>query len=249
MTFWGSASRVEWEPPRPAVPLRLVVAVALLVGAGVAWYRYVAVWTPLQRHYLGAYVRSATAFTPGGAYTVGRVLGAKTSRLVTDDDLVTVTSAAGETTFALSAAAIQSGATGLTWQREPYAHTGMHALLQTWVYRDQSLLALAAPAWSAALTLFLGALFGTRAQAAVEARARRVQARPWSSPAPRATLEYDDRPPPAAALATVRTVPQAVTPTPASPARMANASVVGPVPTDPVARPETAAVWPHPVLR
>ena len=249
MTFWGSASRVEWEPPRPAVPLRLVAAVALLVGAGIAWYRYVAVWTPLQRHYLGAYVRSAAAFTPGGAYAVGRVIEAKTSRLVTDDDLVTVTSAAGETTFALSAAATRAGAAGLVWQEDFYEQTGMHALLQTWVYRDQSLLALAAPAWSAALTLFLGALFGTRAQAAVEALARRRQAHPWRSPAPPATVEYGDHPPSAVALATVRTVPQTVGPTPASPARVANASVVGPGPTDPVARPETAAVWPHPVFR
>jgi hypothetical protein len=249
MRWFGSASRVEWGPPPPAVPLRLLVAAALLVGVAVAWYCYAAIWTPLQRYYLGAYVRSAVALTPSGAYTVGRVRAPKTSRLVTDDDLVTVTSASGESTLALSAAAIHAGVTSLMWSVESHPSRGMHALLQVWIYRDQSLLALAAPAWSATLTLFLGALFGTRVQAALEKRARRVQAPTWRPPAPPVTLEYGYRTPPSTTPATIRTLHQGAVASPVLPAPLASAPSAGPTATAPEAPTTPTTSWPHPLLR
>ena len=63
---------------------------------------------------------------------------------------MTVTSATGETSFALSDTAVKAGATRLVWQREPYPHAALHAFLRRWIYHDQTLLDLVQPAlWGA----------------------------------------------------------------------------------------------------
>ena len=88
---------------------------------------------------------------------------------------MTVTSATGETSFALSDTAVKAGATRLVWQREPYDHAALHRFLGRWIYHDQTLIDLAQPAFWGALALFLGGLIGARSQHVVHARAWRAR--------------------------------------------------------------------------
>ena len=56
---WGRAETAgTWPHPKPVRTLA-VLLVASVSGLAVAAYAYAQTWTPLQRVYLGAYVRSA----------------------------------------------------------------------------------------------------------------------------------------------------------------------------------------------
>jgi hypothetical protein len=173
--------RLGWDSARPPGTRGLLIILLIaahLTGVGIAAYRYEEVWTALQRRYLSSYVRGAVAFTTTGEYDLLDLVEKTGSRLALDDEVVTVTSATGETSFALSAAAVTAGATDLVWERKPYSHAALHAFLGRWIYRDQSLLELAAPALYGAFALFLGGLLGARAQDVVRARSWRSPYRP-----------------------------------------------------------------------
>ena len=106
-----------------------VLAAALVAGIGVAAYEYAVVWTPLQRDYLVTYVRSALIWPTKGEFDLLYLVDAKGSRLALDGELVTVTSATGDTTFALADDTIKAGATRLEWRREPVETTSSGAKL------------------------------------------------------------------------------------------------------------------------
>lgn len=192
MRLWGDSDYVTSAPPTTPVSLIIVLVTALMTGLGIAAYRYAEVWTPLQRLYLFSYVRSAVALTTGGSYELWHVVDRTGSRLALDEELVTVTAATGETSFALSDTAVKAGATRLVWQREPYDHVALHRFLSRWIYHDQTPIDLAQPACWGALALFLGGVIGAWSQNVLSTRAWRARypAREMDGPTAPAIIDY-----------------------------------------------------------
>ena len=115
--------------PRPTTPVSLIILLvaALMTGVGVAAYRYAEVWTPLQRLYLFVVCAERRGVDDQWSRTSCGTWSNRTGRrLALDEELVTVTSATGETSFALSDTAVKAGATRLVWQRESYRHAALH---------------------------------------------------------------------------------------------------------------------------
>jgi len=131
---------------------------AIASGIGVGYFRYQMTWTPLQRVYLPAYFRSALAPTVAarGRYQLLQVADRSNpaGRLALDEE-VTPVSANGEAMFALSDAGRAAGDRRLAWQQVSYNHADVHRLLGKWIYRDQTLTDLAAPAASTAVAVFI----------------------------------------------------------------------------------------------
>ena len=84
-----------------------------------ASYRYVRVWTPLQRHYLLTYAGTpiAGAFRTDASYTLLTVVTRKGTRLALDDEVEPFVTETGESTFALTEEAVKIGDLRLEWQR------------------------------------------------------------------------------------------------------------------------------------
>jgi hypothetical protein len=254
MRFWRPAECVDWGPHEPSVPLRVLLAIALLGGVATAAYRYTEVWTPLQRGYFFAYVWSEVAVTARGDYDLWQVIDQKGSRLALDEELVSVTSVAGDTSFALSDTAVKVGATRLVWQRHTYDHTALHAFLREWIYRGQSLLDLVIPAIWGTLALFLGGVMGARAQAVVDARRWRAGSSTWNPPGlPRPVIidhvDSQRRPPASSLVVANRPSPEGLVPSPASPPRLTSGAAAGPAPPVRVSPPAPSAAWPDPFFR
>jgi hypothetical protein len=135
------------------------IAAALLAMASVcaiSTYDYYAIWTPLQRLYWSAYLRSGVALTTTGPYDLLNVVTQTGSRLALEEEVVPVVSATGVTTLALSDAAGAAGAVRLTWQHGRFRHRQLHAFLGHWIYRDQSLADVLTPAlWGGGVVLMV----------------------------------------------------------------------------------------------
>ncbi len=161
---WGRAPDAgRWQR---AMPVWLISVILLALASGVAvWlYRQAFVWTPLQRFYLSAYARSALASSLGirsGRYRVLMVTNRRGSRLAIDDEVVPVTTAAGEATFALSELGQQAGSGRLAWRDVSYYHARFHDHLRIWIYGDQTLADLVRPSlWAAFAALIAGLVIG-----------------------------------------------------------------------------------------
>jgi type IV secretory pathway TraG/TraD family ATPase VirD4 len=154
---WGREGYAGDWPSDKAVWTIAAFFVALLSVAAICAYRYERVLTPLQRHYLLTYAGTPTAGTlrKDGWYTLLAVVTRKDSRLAIDPDVEPVTTAAGESTFALTDEAVKTGAVKLEWQRERYDNAKLHALLAHWIYNDQTLTDLARPALWGGLGVFV----------------------------------------------------------------------------------------------
>src|SRR5204863_4065146 len=132
--------------------------VALVSVFAIAGYRYMRVWTPLQRHYLTAYVGTpvAGAFRTDAPYTLLMVVTRKGARLALDNEVEPFITEKGESTFALTEAAMKAGNLKLEWQRARYDNAKLHEFLSHWIYNDQTLTDLAKPAlWGGLGVLFL----------------------------------------------------------------------------------------------
>jgi hypothetical protein len=106
---WGRTDEAgTWPHPRPVWILATLVT-ALLCAVAIGAYSYVTIWTPLQRLYVEAYVRSGLVgglgFTTHRHYRLLQVVGGNGSRLALDDEVRPVISATGEMAFALTDAA------------------------------------------------------------------------------------------------------------------------------------------------
>jgi type IV secretory pathway TraG/TraD family ATPase VirD4 len=158
---WGRTPDAgRWQRAMP-VWFVSVILLALASGIGVWQYRQTFVWTPLQRFYLSAYVRSALANSLGirsGRYRVLMVTNRRGSRLAIDDEVVPVTTAAGEATFALSELGRRAGSGRLVWRDVSYYHAGFHDYLKIAIYADQTLSDLARPSLWAAFAVFVAGL-------------------------------------------------------------------------------------------
>lgn len=173
---WGRLDGAgTWPRPKPIWTLGLLL-IAITLGAAVGAYRYVADWTPLQRFYLSPYVRSACASALAfkhAHYQLLHVVDRRGSRLALDEEVTPVTTATGDSTFALTDVAVQAGDLRLVWQDAVYDHAKLHDLMSHWIYRDQGLSDLAMPASQVALVVFGLGLIVTIPKDTARARARR----------------------------------------------------------------------------
>jgi len=158
---WGRVPEAgKWQR---AVPVWFmgVVLLALAAGAGTWWVRETFVWTPLQRFYLSAYVRSALAGSLGlqtGRYRLLLMENRRGSRLAIDEEVVPIASPVGETRVALSELARQAGSGRLVWHDLVYGHARLHTELHVWIYANQTLFDLAKPSLVTVLVMLIAGL-------------------------------------------------------------------------------------------
>ena len=159
---WGREESRGWPstfPTRTIAALVIALASVVLIGC----YRYVEVWTPLQRLYLADYFITSLSPELGPnelKYQLLAIVTRKGSQLALDDDLVPVTSATGESTFALAKKPRKGQLVRLEWERAIYDNVKLHALLGHWIYRDQTLKGLARwPFWGGLGVFLMGFAF------------------------------------------------------------------------------------------
>jgi Type IV secretion-system coupling protein DNA-binding domain len=174
---WGRTNAAGMWPNRKPVWTLGLLLIAIASGLGVGGYRYQMTWTPLQRVYLSAYLRSALAptFTARGRYQLLEVADRSNpgGRLALDEDLTPVVEH-GEAMFVLSDAGRAAGDHRLAWQEVSYNHAALHRLLAEWIYRGQTFTDLAAPAAWTMLAVFGVGLFIALPKDAARRRTERL---------------------------------------------------------------------------
>jgi len=156
---WGRAKSTV-RPNIQPVYTYLLVFLSIVATLGAQGLRYERVWTPLERHYFGAYSASLIAgvVRDNGWYTLLQVVTRKGSRLALDIDVVPAVAESGENTFALTDQALKHGAMRLEFYRSYCNNSEMHAYLGSWIYQNQTLMDLVRPALWAGLVLFFAGL-------------------------------------------------------------------------------------------
>jgi len=156
---WSQAKRTIRPSIQPVYTYALVL-ISLAATLGIQGFRYMRVWTPLERHYLPAYLGSQCAgvVRDNGSYTLLQVVTRKGNRLALDSDVVPAMSNSGENTFALTEEAVKNGALRLELHRAYYNNAEMHAYLGNLIYRNQNLVDLVRPALWAGLVLFFAGI-------------------------------------------------------------------------------------------
>src|SRR5262252_8831182 len=161
---WGRSDTAgRWFPPRPVWTIAAFVA-ALLAVVAIQAYQIAFSWTPLQRWYLSAYVRSGVigglGVTATGHYRLLQVTDRRGSnRLALDEEVRPATGVAG-IRFTLTEPAVRVGDRQLVWQNVSYAPAPLHAFLRQWIYRDQTAWLLGRRAiWGGGVALAVGLLF------------------------------------------------------------------------------------------
>lgn len=158
-TKWDRGKRTR-EPSIQPVYTYVLVLLSILATLGAQGFRYMRVWTPLERHYLGAYSVSQIAGVVRGTgwYTLLQVVTRRGSRLALDSDVVPAVTESGENTFALTDEALKHGAMRLEFHRSYCNNSEMHAYLANWIYQNQTSMDLVRPALWAGLVLFFAGL-------------------------------------------------------------------------------------------
>jgi len=162
---WGREDDAGEFPSDRAVWTIGAFCVALLSVFAIVGYRYMQVWTPLQRHYLTTYVGTpvAAVFRIDGGYTLLMVVTRKGTRLAFDNEVEPFVTEKGENTFALTEVAMKTGDLKLEWQRARYNNARLHEFLGHWIYKDQTLTDLAKPAlWGGLGVLLVGFVVRSR---------------------------------------------------------------------------------------
>ena len=159
-TEWGRAESTGWPRSKSVYTIALLIC-SMLAVAGIDYYRYRRVWTPLERHYLPAYLGTqiARAVRQNGSYTLLELVTRKGSRLALDSEVAPVVTDSGERTFALTDEARKQGALRIEWQRGLYDNAKLHGFLANWIYQDQTLTDLVRPALWGGLVVFLVGLW------------------------------------------------------------------------------------------
>jgi hypothetical protein len=160
---WGrekSAGGLSIQP----VYTYVLVLLSIVATLGAQGFRYEQVWTPLERHYFGAYSASQIAgvVRDNGWYTLLQVVTRKGSRFALESDIVSAVTESGENTFALTEEALKHGAMRLEFHRSYCNNSEMHAYLRSWIYQNQTFMDLVRPAlWAGLLLFFAGLLPAT----------------------------------------------------------------------------------------
>src|SRR3984893_4561686 len=159
---WGrEASAGTWIRTRPAWTFSAVlIAVVNVIVLGK--YRS-SRWTPLQRFYLPAYVRStildAIGVTKPGRFALLTVMDRRGPRLALDPDIEDTPGASRSDAFTLTAAARSAGIRGPLVSTDRYDPRALHTFLLTWIYQGRRLRDLAWPPLARVLgVLVLGLL-------------------------------------------------------------------------------------------
>jgi hypothetical protein len=135
VTEWGRRDNAGRWPPRNGAWTLTALLVSVLISCGVFVRQYQTSWTPLQRLYFSAYVRTAVMRRIGlsgtGHYRVLCLATDRASLIAASNDLGT-------------------GTRALIWITESYPHAALHTFLRRSVYDGRGLAGLAKPAlWSA----------------------------------------------------------------------------------------------------
>jgi len=160
---WGRAKSTVGPSIQP-VYTYVIVLLSIVATLGAQGFRYEWVWTPLERHYFGAYSVSqiAAVVRDNGWYTLLQIVTRKGSRLALDSDVVPAVAESGENTFALTDQALKHGAIRLEFHRSYYNNSEMHAYLANWIYQNQTSMDLVRPAlWAGLVLSFAGLLPAT----------------------------------------------------------------------------------------
>ena len=145
---WGrEASAGTWIRTRPAWAFSAaLIAVVTVIGLG--QYRY-SRWTPLQRFYFSAYVRSTTldalGVTNAGRYALLTVIDGRGPRLAVDRDVEASPDSSSGDAFTLAPAARSTGVRGPVVVTDLYDPRALHTFLLTWIYQGRRLRDLAWP--------------------------------------------------------------------------------------------------------
>lgn len=151
--------------------------IAIVSVAAICAYRYAYVLTPLQYFYLTTYIRcglrSEINLSRTGRYLMLNVVDGKGTRLALDEEVMAVTTATGEKTFALTDEAMKAGDKRLVFQQVQYDNAKLHEFLGHWIYRDQTFMDFLAPALWGSLGVFCLGLLVAIPKDAVRARERK----------------------------------------------------------------------------
>jgi hypothetical protein len=173
---WGrQPSAGMWISTRPAWALSAtLLAVVSVVGVG--QYRY-SRWTPLQRFYFPAYVRSslldALGVTKPGRYALVTVIDRRGSRLAVEGDVAPTPAAPDGAVFTLTASAAAAGLRGPSVATDRYDPGAIHTFLLTWIYQGRRLRDLVWPPLAGGLGVLVLGLLVAIPHDAAHARARR----------------------------------------------------------------------------
>lgn len=156
---WGREKSAGGSSIQPMYTYVLVFF-SIVATLGVQGFRYERVWTPLERHYLPAYLGSQVVgvVRDNGSYTLLQVATRKGRRFALDNDVLPAVTESGENSFALAEEALKHGALRLEFHRAHYNNAEMHAYLGNWIYQNQTLMDLLRPALWAGLVLFFAGL-------------------------------------------------------------------------------------------
>jgi len=158
-TKWDRAKQTGGPSIQPVYTYVLVL-LSILATLGTQGFRYKQVWTPLQRHYFGAYSASQLAgvVRDNDWYTLLQVVTRKGTRLALDSDVVPAVTESGQNTFALTDETLKHGAMRLEFHSTYCNNSEMHAYLANWIYQNQTPMDLVRPALWAGLVLFFAGL-------------------------------------------------------------------------------------------
>jgi len=139
-------------------------------------YRYIAVWTPLQRFYFTTYIRSglrrATTSARTGQYELLAVTTKNRSHWASDSEVTKAKTESGEATVRLTQEALKTGALHLVLLPVQSDDAKMHEFLRHGIYQDQTLTGLLRPALWAPLAALLIWLAFTLPKDTARARGR-----------------------------------------------------------------------------
>ena len=174
---WGRNQYAgEWPNPKPAWAIATMLLAVVSVAA-ICTYRYAYVLTPLQQFYLKTYIRSGLRaeinLSKTDRYVLLNVVNRKGTRLVLDEEVMPVTTASGESTFALTEDAMKLGDRRLVFQQGQYDNARLHAFLGHWIYRDQRFVDFLRPGLWGGLGVFFVGLLVAIPRDAVRTRARK----------------------------------------------------------------------------
>jgi Type IV secretion-system coupling protein DNA-binding domain len=155
---WGRKEDAgEWPKSKHAWAARTLLA-AIASVALICAYRYVYVLTPLQHFYFMTYIRCGLRgdinLSRTGRYLMLNVLDRKGTRLALDEEVMPITTATGEKTFALTDEAVKAGDKRLVFQQVQYDNAKLHEFLGHWIYRDQTFMDFLLPALWGGLGVF-----------------------------------------------------------------------------------------------
>ena len=153
----------QWRRRHPTWAWMPVFA-ALASMLAICAYRYIEVWTPLQRFYFKTYIltglRSVGGMANSGHYELLAVTTKKGSHWASDEEVTEARTESGGTTVALTQEALKNGGFHLVLVTVQSDDGDLHDFLQQDIYRDQSLAVFLRPAlWGGLGVLFLWPAF------------------------------------------------------------------------------------------